>query len=70
MEKNVQYLRIYKEGKLVFSVFEAQDPFKSYTDYLILNSEYLSCTWQFLSYGNIRDTKYRKQEKSTCFKDW
>lgn len=49
MDKNVQYLRVYKEGKLVFSVFEAQDPFKSYTDYLILNSEYLSCTWRFLS---------------------
>lgn len=49
MDKNVQYLRIYKEGKLVFSVFDAQDTFKSYTDYLILNSEYLSCTWRFIS---------------------
>lgn len=48
MDKNVQYLRINKEGKLVFSVFEAQDPLKAYTDYLILNSEYL--TISFITY--------------------
>lgn len=66
MDKKVQYLRIYKEGKFVFSVFEIH-----------LNLTLITLSWirnTFLApdnfFHNIQDIEYRKQEKYTCFKDW
>lgn len=67
MDKNVQYLRIYKEGKLVFSVFEEQDPFKSLITLSWIRNTFLAPDDFF---HNMRDIEYRKQEKYTCFKDW